>query len=330
MSGLRRVAIAVLIVGLVGGGSLLIPDVRSRARAYARAVLRPEPPAPITPIALYVPESIPSATPRPSDPPTETPPPPTALPATATDAPNIAPTATVPPPTSTLTPTPEPSPTPAPVVINGRTYDAYIPAATKDAQAYQYSCEFDAAWVILQTYGIDVSVDELIAGMPQDTSIEPYIEETPNGVIIHGGDITNAFAGDYTSNFLARSTGAAMSRVFEQYDLQAIPVSDRAGVEAALRGGALVWMKTTVDFKPWRPATWRMPDGRTYQTVLGNDHAVVVMGFNQDVVVIRDVLGPTSSNWQRPYEYEVDWGTFMAAWEAQSFDGLAVMPPGGM
>ena len=70
-----------------------------------------------------------------------------------------------------------------------------------------------------------------------------------------------------------------------------------------------------------------MPDGRTYKTVLGNDHAVVVMGFNKDVVVIRDVLGPTSTNWQRPYEYEVSWSKFLAGWGAQSYDGLAVGPP---
>ena len=70
-----------------------------------------------------------------------------------------------------------------------------------------------------------------------------------------------------------------------------------------------------------------MPDGRTRRTVLGNDHAVVVMGFNADVALIRDVLGPTSSNRQRPYEYEVDWATFLAAWAAQEFDGLAVAPP---
>jgi hypothetical protein len=70
-----------------------------------------------------------------------------------------------------------------------------------------------------------------------------------------------------------------------------------------------------------------MPDGTTHQTVLGNDHAVVVMGFNQESAVIRDVLGPTSTNWQRPYEYEVSWDTFMAAWGAQSFDGVAVAAP---
>ena len=90
----------------------------------------------------------------------------------------------------------------------------------------------------------------------------------------------------------------------------------------ALLAGALIWLKTTVDFKPWRPATWLMRDGRTRQTVLGNDHAVVAIGFNAESVVIRDVLGPTSSNWERPYEYEVDWPTFLAAWGAQEFDGL--------
>jgi uncharacterized protein YvpB len=217
-------------------------------------------------------------------------------------------------------------PTATPVVVNDRVYDAYIPAANKEGQRYQYSCEFDAAWAILQTYGVDVSVDDLIAAIELDHSIEPYIEETGQGAIIHGGNIDHAFSGDYTSNFLARSTGNAMRPVFEQYGMNVWPVRDRTGVEAALRLGALVWMKTTVDFKPWRPATWRMPDGSTHQTVLGNDHAVVVMGFNEQSVVIRDVLGPTSSNWQRPYEYEVGWSAFLAAWEAQSFDGLAVIP----
>jgi hypothetical protein len=50
------------------------------------------------------------------------------------------------------------------------------------------------------------------------------------------------------------------------------------------------------------------------------------MGYNDEVVVIRDVLGPTSTNWQRPYEYEVPWDTFLAVWEAQGFDGVAVAP----
>jgi len=52
-----------------------------------------------------------------------------------------------------------------------------------------------------------------------------------------------------------------------------------------------------------------------------------VIGFNADVVVIRDVLGPTSTNWRRPQEYEVSWETFLNAWGAQGFDGLAVEPP---
>ena len=66
------------------------------------------------------------------------------------------------------------------------------------------------------------------------------------------------------------------------------------------------------------------PSGSTRQTVLGNDHAVVVIGFSERGALIRDVLGPTSSNWERPYEYEVAWDVFLAAWGAQEFDGLAV------
>lgn len=252
-------------------------------------------------------------------------------PSLAALAPTARPLATPPAtaaPTATPRPTPQPSPrpSPTPIVVNGRHYEAYIAAATKPKQAYHYSCEFDAAWVIFQTFGQDVSVDDMAGVLGADTRIEPYYEETSDGFVIHGGDIGTRYSGDYTKNFLARTTGAAMRRVFEHFGLRAAPVRDRAGVEAALRAGALVWMKTTVDFKPWRPALWRTPDGDTFQTVLGNDHAVVVIGFSDTHVAIRDVLGPTSSNQRRPYEYEVAWPRFLEVWQAQSFDGLAVAP----
>nr|PZN34003.1 MAG: hypothetical protein DIU80_03115 [Chloroflexota bacterium] len=298
--------------------ALLVPEVRSEVRA----LIRPEPPAPITPLALA---TVPPRPPprAPATPTATTPPTARATAAAATSSPA---TAT---PSPAPTDTPLPTPTPGPVVVNGRVYDAYIPAASKEGQFYQYSCEFDAAWVILATYGIDASFEEMLAAIGTDNRVEPYIEETSQGFLIHGGDIATSFSGDYTKNFLARSTGAAFRKVFAHYGLEAGPVHDRAGIEAALRRGALVWMKTTVDFKPWRPATWVTPEGATFQTVLGNDHAVVVIGFNQDVVVIRDVLGPTSSNRQRPYEYEVSWEAFLASWGAQAYDGLAVEPPAG-
>jgi Peptidase_C39 like family len=323
----KLIGIAALVV-TVAATSLLLPDVRQRLRA----LVRPEPPARITPLAM-APTRV--AQPKPTAdrrPPTPSP----SLRAGADNRSLMTPSAAgrqlpaaTPAPTvkPTFTSTPAPSPTPAPVVVNGRVYDAYIPAATKEHQAYKYSCEFDAAWVILQTYGFDVDVDQLIAIVGRDDSIEPFIEQTRDGFVIHGGDITASFSGNYKENFLARSSGDAMRKAFEHFGLRTTPAHDRASVEAALRSGTLIWLKTTVDFKPWRPATWLMPDGRTRHTVLGNDHAVVAIGFNAESVVIRDVLGPTSTNWQRPYEYEVDWPTFLAAWGAQEFDGLAVWPP---
>jgi uncharacterized protein YvpB len=211
--------------------------------------------------------------------------------------------------------------------VDGKRYTVYIDAATKPQQRYQYSCEFDAAWVVLHTYGITSEVDDIIAQMPLDQSIEPRYEQQGDTWIIYGGDIERAYSGDFTKNFLARSTGQAMVPVFEHFGVSATPVRSRQDVQAALDRGELVWMKTTVDFKPWRPALWIMPDGRTHHTVLGNDHAVVVIGYNEQVVVIRDVLGPTSSNRQRPTEYEVPWDRFLAVWAAQSNDGLALRAP---
>lgn len=219
--------------------------------------------------------------------------------------------------------------------MNGRAYDAYIQAATKKKQYYHYTCEFDAAWVVFKTYGIDVTLDDQLAQVGQDKSVEPYYEEGADVVQIYGGDIGKMYSGDYAENFLARSSGQAMRKLFEHYGLGVTPVHDRAGVESALRRGELIWVKVTADFKPGRPSVWIKPDGTTfkaddgsvYRTVLGNDHAAVVIGYNKDAVVIRDVLGPTSTNLNRKYEYEVPWDKFLTIWGSQSYDGLAVASP---
>jgi hypothetical protein len=212
------------------------------------------------------------------------------------------------------------------VLEDGRAYTAYVPAAMKQGQFAQYTCEFDAAWVVLKTFGIDTTLEEQVAIIGIDERIEPYVEQTPEGYVIYGGDIDTMYSGDYTRSYLARSTGKAMRKVFDHYKLGVEPVDDRAGIEAALDRGALVWMKATVDFLPWEPVTWITPEDEELPGVLGNDHAVVAIGYNADVVVIRDVLGPTSTNWERAYEYVVPWDTFLAVWEAQGNDGVVVAP----
>ena len=214
-----------------------------------------------------------------------------------------------------------------PVIINGIAYDAYIPTATKPAQYFWYTCEFDAAWVVLETYGIPTTFEEQLAIVGWAPEPIPYYEETAEGVLIHGGDPTVAFCGDYQHSFLARMRSPAMRKCFDHHGLPSRPIRSRAGITSALRRGRLVWMKVTVDFKEFTPATWVTPDDRRYPTAFTNDHAVVVMGFNQDVVVIRDVLGPTDTNWDRAYEYEVPWPLFEAAAAAHGWDGLAVAPP---
>lgn len=215
--------------------------------------------------------------------------------------------------------------TPIPV-RDPASYTAYIPAACKTGQFHHYTCEFDAAWAVLKTFGIDADLDDQLSAITIDDRIEPFYEETADGIIIHGGDIGRAWSGDYHANFLARCTAPAIRSVFKHYGLFTGRIRSRRGIQQSLDAGRLVWIKTTVDFRDWVPATWLTPDGETYPVVLGNDHAMVVMGYNEDVAVLRDVLGPTSSNWNRTYEYEIDWHTFMRCWAAQGKDGLAVGP----
>jgi hypothetical protein len=212
------------------------------------------------------------------------------------------------------------------VLADDRRYDAYLAAASKSGQFDQYTCEFDAAWVICQTFGYDVPLAEQVAIVGIDDRIDPYVEQTPSGYVVYGGAIDTKFSGDYTSSYLARTRSRAIRKVFDRYGLPVEPVRDRPGVEAALRRGGLIWVKSTVDYQPFEPVTWITPEGKQLPGVLGNDHAVTVIGYNAEVVVIRDLLGPTASNWQRAQEYEVPWATFLAVWDGQGRDGIAVFP----
>jgi hypothetical protein len=211
---------------------------------------------------------------------------------------------------------------------DGAAYTAYVPAALKQGQFYQYSCEFDASWVVLKTFGHDASFEEQLAIVGHDTSIEPYSTAGDTGILIYGGDITTKYSGDYTSNLLARTSGSAMLPLFAHYGLPAGRVDSREKIEKTLDQGGLVWTKATVDFIPGEASTWITPSGKTLPTVYANDHAVVVMGYNDAGVVIRDVLGPTNTNWERPYEYDVPWESFLSIFASQGNDGVGVLPPG--
>ena len=61
---------------------------------------------------------------------------------------------------------------PAPV-SDPSIYTAYIPTASKPGQFFWYTCEFDAAWAVLKTFGIDAPLDEQLAVMGIDYRIEP-------------------------------------------------------------------------------------------------------------------------------------------------------------
>src|SRR5687768_5010037 len=69
-------------------------------------------------------------------------------------------------------------------------YIAYVPTASKAGLFYTYSCEFDASWAILKTFGVDTTMAEQLQLLPIDCRLEPYYVWTEGGVVIYGGDIT--------------------------------------------------------------------------------------------------------------------------------------------
>ena len=213
-----------------------------------------------------------------------------------------------------------------PVTINGRTYTAYTETFVKQGQWTLYSCEFDVAHMIMMTFGVETALDDLLGYVGLDNPFQPYAEQTPSGLVIYGGDIGEAFCGDLTSNTFAKTRGSAIRRAFEGFDFRVETVSSRSGVKRGLAAGKLMWLKTTVDFTDYLPTRWLTPDGTAYPTVYDNDHCVAAIGYDDDIVVIRDALGPTNTNWDRRYEYEVPWDVFMDCWSSGGYDGLLISP----
>jgi hypothetical protein len=50
------------------------------------------------------------------------------------------------------------------------------------------------------------------------------------------------------------------------------------------------------------------------------------MGFNADEVIVRDPLGPTSTNLERPWQWRVSWTRFLEVIAAQGNDAIAIAP----
>ncbi len=214
-----------------------------------------------------------------------------------------------------------------PTEADGVVWTAMVQVPIKRGQDLHFTCEFDTAWCIMMAYGFDVPLQEQLDAVRIDDRLEPYWEDQGDVVMIQGGDIGEYFCGDLNTNLVARAKGSAMRKAFEAKGLTAEPVRDRAAIEAALDRGHPVFFKSTVDFLDWKPAIWNTPDGDQYKVVFSNDHALCVMAYNESDVVIRDPLGPTTTNDRRPYQYRVAWERFLQVFAAQENDGLAIGPP---
>jgi len=215
------------------------------------------------------------------------------------------------------------------VAADGWYWDAYIQLPIKEGQDFHFTCEFDSSWIILKAYGFDLTLEEQMSIVGLDNSIEPWYEETATGIDVWGGDIDEYYCGHYDTNILTRARCNAMRKVFESVGLGVTFTPERPLIEAALLRGEPVFFKSTVDFLPWRAATWHTPDGDTFPVVLTNDHALTVMGFNADEVIIRDPLGPTTTNYERPWQYRVSWQRFLEVIAAQGNDAIAIAPAPG-
>jgi len=213
-----------------------------------------------------------------------------------------------------------------PISAASMTWDAYIQLPIKEGQDFHYTCEFDSSAILLEAGGHPMDLQQQLDIVGQDLSVEPYWEETPSEITVYGGNIAEMYSGDYKENILARARTSAVRKVFDAVGMPVASTPDRPSIEEALLAGLPVYFKSTVDFLSWRAATWVTPEGEEYPVVLTNDHALIVMGFNDTHVIIRDPRGPTTTNTTGPWQYHVTCERYLEVIAAEGNDAISVGP----
>ncbi|MFF2157316.1 C39 family peptidase [Paenibacillus chitinolyticus] len=179
-------------------------------------------------------------------------------------------------------------------------------------------CEVTALASLLQFAGVPVDKMTLAAEIRKDPT--PYSEK--NGVISFGSP-HRGFVGDMYS-FNNPGFGVYHGPVFELAE-RYLPerVVDLTGTEFEdvlhfVGTGTPVWIISNVTFRklePYHFQTWMTPDGPIWVTK--KEHSVVIVGYDEDYIYIRDPHNKTGRVAKQP---------FKEAWEQMGRQAISLLP----
>lgn len=161
---------------------------------------------------------------------------------------------------------------------------------------YPNGCEFVALAILLQYYNIDVSVDDIIERSPMGRA--PYVEDG----VLYGGDPNVEYLGDPRSYNGWGIWDRGLRSVAESFKRDAIngtgmPFEEI--VKLILRDRpVIVW--TSIDLgDPYILMEWTYPP--TCETIVWKNynHAVVVIGYTDDSVIVSDPIDGSVRSFDR-------------------------------
>ena len=183
-----------------------------------------------------------------------------------------------------------------PVAPPPRCYAILAPEARNEvpyidqSERWPTGCESVSAAMLLQSLGVDVSVEDVIAALPKADLVQ-----SPEG--LRGPDPNRCFVGSPCDpegfGCYAPVMADTLSRVLAEHDdprravdLTGVPLETLEARWLAMGKPVLFW--ATIDLQPSRPGpAWTLPDGSTFRW-RSNEHCMVLTGYDADHYYFND------------------------------------------
>lgn len=162
-------------------------------------------------------------------------------------------------------------------------------------ETYPTGCESVSTAMLLQYWGINISVDDLIAALPQ----EPLFQDASGPW--HGPDPNHAFVGSpYTEDsfgcyapVIADTVRNLLPEAYVLFDASGTPLPSLSKEYVQNGIPVLIWASIGMQ-EPYPGMSWYLEDGSLF-TWLANEHCLVLTGYDESSYYLNDPSGRGAS-----------------------------------
>jgi len=151
---------------------------------------------------------------------------------------------------------------------------------------YPTGCESVSLYILLNYYGVDVTVADIVEALPKGE--EPYKKDG----VYYGADPHKVFVGDPRRESSFGVYNEPIAKTAQQFKDGAVAESgvslERIKKTVAGRDPVIVWTTVSYERSPKVTAGWKVKETGEEIQWMGNEHAVVVYGYDADNIYVSD------------------------------------------